>query len=100
MVQTLGQLARSGEELFTGPFPREAVLLHRLVWNEHYHTAYTMLDTDEGARTNWYYLRVVQANGQMAWSSPIWVDGKPHGQRTQSRRPEARIASATLWMKQ
>ena len=23
---------------------------------------------------NWYYVRVTQENGQMAWSSPIWVD--------------------------
>jgi hypothetical protein len=22
----------------------------------------------------WYYVRVSQLNGQMAWSSPIWVD--------------------------
>lgn len=24
-------------------------------------------------RDNWYYVRVYQRNGQMAWSSPIWV---------------------------
>jgi hypothetical protein len=24
-------------------------------------------------KTNYYYIRVTQANGQMAWSSPIWV---------------------------
>jgi len=24
---------------------------------------------------NWYYVRVSQTNGQMAWSSPIWVEG-------------------------
>ena len=23
---------------------------------------------------NYYYLRVSQLNGQLAWSSPIWVD--------------------------
>jgi hypothetical protein len=26
---------------------------------------------------SWYYLRVVQANGEWAWSSPIWVDRAP-----------------------
>jgi len=24
--------------------------------------------------TTWYYVRVTQADGQMAWSSPIWID--------------------------
>ena len=23
---------------------------------------------------NYYYLRITQINGQMAWSSPIWID--------------------------
>jgi hypothetical protein len=27
----------------------------------------------QGERPNYYYVRVVQDNGQMAWSSPIWV---------------------------
>ena len=30
--------------------------------------------TDESPGSTWYYLRVVQQNGQMAWSSPVWVD--------------------------
>ncbi len=28
------------------------------------------------AGTDFYYVRVVQKNGQLAWSSPIWVDGQ------------------------
>ena len=28
-------------------------------------------DNDDG----FYYLRVTQENGQMAWSSPIWFEG-------------------------
>ncbi len=28
---------------------------------------------DEG-RTDFYYVRVIQRNGQRAWSSPIWVE--------------------------
>lgn len=27
----------------------------------------------EGTKANYYYVRVLQLNGQMAWSSPIWV---------------------------
>lgn len=25
---------------------------------------------------NWYYVRVTQTNGQMAWSSPVWLSGR------------------------
>ena len=74
LTQSLRELAASGETLSTGPFPRESALLHRLVFAEHYRTAYTVQDPDEGAAVNWYYVRVVQANGQLAWSSPIWVE--------------------------
>jgi hypothetical protein len=27
----------------------------------------------ENERVNYYYVRVTQQNGQMAWSSPIWL---------------------------
>jgi hypothetical protein len=27
----------------------------------------------KGAKASYYYVRVVQKDGQMAWSSPIWV---------------------------
>jgi hypothetical protein len=30
-------------------------------------------DTSVGAGEHWYYVRVEQANGELAWSSPIWV---------------------------
>ncbi|WP_162794744.1 DUF3604 domain-containing protein [Nonomuraea lactucae] len=35
---------------------------HRLHW------------TDETAAPGWYYVRAFQTDGEMAWSSPIWVD--------------------------
>ncbi|MET8248941.1 DUF3604 domain-containing protein [Streptomyces sp. NPDC005202] len=35
---------------------------HRLRW------------TDTVTEPTWYYLRVFQVDGEMAWSSPIWVD--------------------------
>jgi len=74
LSQTFQQLAESGEMLFTGDFPKESAMLHRLVFNDHYETSYKVSDTDEGKDLNWYYLRVVQANEQLAWSSPIWVE--------------------------
>jgi hypothetical protein len=30
--------------------------------------------TDRIVRPAWYYLRAIQVDGEMAWSSPIWVD--------------------------
>jgi hypothetical protein len=74
LTQTFKQLASSNEMLFTGDFPKESAMLHRLVFHDHYRTSYTVSDVDDGQGVNWYYVRVVQANGQHAWSSPIWVE--------------------------
>ena len=30
-------------------------------------------DNEPGAGENYYYVRVQQADGQLAWSSPIWI---------------------------
>ena len=30
-------------------------------------------DNDVGPGEHWYYVRVEQQNGELAWSSPIWV---------------------------
>jgi hypothetical protein len=48
-------------------------MLHRLVFADHYETQFALHDEDPGQGLTWYYVRVVQANGQLAWSSPIWV---------------------------
>ncbi len=76
LSQTFQQLAQSNEMLFTGDFPKESAVLHRLVFHDHYHTSYKICDTDDGEDLTWYYLRAVQANNQYAWSSPIWVGRK------------------------
>jgi hypothetical protein len=76
LSQTFQQLAQSNEMLFTGDFPKESAMLHRLVFHDHYHTSYTIRDTDIGGDLAWYYLRAVQANNQYAWSSPIWVEAR------------------------
>lgn len=70
----LKDLARHNEVLYTGPYPRESFLVHRLIFNEHYETSFTATDQDDGGDVNWYYVRVVQSNEQFAWSSPIWVE--------------------------
>jgi len=82
LSQTFSQLAQSGEMLFTGDFPKESAMVHRLVFHDHYHTSYNVPDTDDGKALNWYYLRATQANNQIAWSSPIWVDPRTGGSTT------------------
>ena len=74
LTRSLGQLAESNEMLFTAPFPWESAMFHRLVFAEHYETRYSFADEDGGSAVNWYYVRVTQANGDMAWSSPIWLE--------------------------
>ncbi|MEA1996841.1 MAG: DUF3604 domain-containing protein [Gemmatimonadota bacterium] len=72
----LAGLLEAGDVIFTGPFPDESILVHRLVPETLYESSFTLTDRSGGETTDWYYLRVVQANGQMAWSSPIWVERK------------------------
>ena len=60
--------------LFTGDFPKESAMLHRLVFPDHYHSQGTVVEEDDGEGPSWYYVRVIQANEQYAWSSPIWVE--------------------------
>jgi hypothetical protein len=74
VAYTLGELADSSETVYTGDFPKESALLHRIVFHENYATSFTVNDEDEGKGVNWYYVRVTQANGQLAWSSPVWVE--------------------------
>ena len=77
LALSLGDLAESSETLHTGPFPKESGLLHRLVFHEHYTSSFTVADQESGSAANWYYVRVAESNGQLAWSSPIWVEAAP-----------------------
>jgi hypothetical protein len=42
--------------------------------NSGYLAEFQVEDTMPARGTNWYYARVLQRDGQMAWSSPVWVD--------------------------
>ncbi|KPL14312.1 MAG: hypothetical protein AMS23_06985 [Bacteroides sp. SM1_62] len=72
--QTLGDLAASSDIIFTGDFPSESIMLHRIVFYENYQTAFEFIDQHAAETTDWYYVRVTQTNGSLAWSSPIWVE--------------------------
>ncbi len=51
--------------------------IHRGVAENEYSIRAAFTDENkEDSSLNWYYVRVYQRNGQMAWSSPIWIDTK------------------------
>lgn len=73
ITKSLRQLAESSDIEFTGPFTSESMLLHRIVFSESYRTEFEFTDKRQTKDTDWYYVRVVQSNGSLAWSSPIWL---------------------------
>ncbi len=74
VTRSFAELAESNEMLFTRPFPWESAMLHRVVFHGNSETSFSLGDEGDGSRTDWYYVRVFQSNGQMAWSSPVWVE--------------------------
>jgi hypothetical protein len=70
----LAELVHENVVEFTGGFTTESLIVHRLVGPSEYAATVKWNDRRKGAEgPNWYYVRVTQHNGQMAWSSPIWV---------------------------
>ena len=74
LTMSFRELAESSEVLYTGEFPKESALLNRIVFHPHFETSFQVNDTGNGSQADWYYVRAVQSNGQLAWSSPIWVE--------------------------
>jgi hypothetical protein len=74
LTRSFRELAETGEMVYTGDFPKESGMFHRLVFQNHYRTQFRVADLGEGGALSWYYVRVVQSNNQYAWSSPIWVE--------------------------
>ena len=59
---------------FTGVFTSESFIIGRLVGPSEYQVSVRWQDRRAQTDTaDWYYVRVTQHNGQVAWSSPIWV---------------------------
>jgi len=50
------------------------VKVHTAIPEAGYTAVVEWVDEDAPPGLNWYYVRVSQLNGQMAWSSPIWVE--------------------------
>ena len=74
--KTLAELLESNEVAFTGPFPDESLIVHRAVPEVNAGCEFGLTDTGNGSSDDWYYVRVMQRNGQLAWSSPVWVNRK------------------------
>ena len=66
----LGELLE-GRRGFRGGDVPGSVVAHRAVPQAQYTVGGRYADPEPGC----YYLRVTQENGQMAWASPIWVQG-------------------------
>jgi len=57
------------------PIGARKIKLHRAVPQAQYQITETILDTEPENDVDYYYLRIRQDNGQMAWSSPVWCEG-------------------------
>jgi hypothetical protein len=69
----MDDLLSGGQSIFTGPYPAECMLIHRPVTpSETCLQGHKTLQT--GGRQSYVYLRVRQKNGQMAWSSPVFMN--------------------------
>ncbi len=75
-VISFRELEESNDIFFTGDMTSESVMIHRIVFSENYMTKFELTDKPESGNTDWYYVRAVQSNGSLAWSSPIWVNKK------------------------
>ena len=51
--------------------------VYRAIPYDGYHVEFRYVDEDPKKGENYYYVRVRQLNGQIAWSSPIWMRYKP-----------------------
>ena len=50
------------------------IKVHRIIPETKVKTQFTINDDRPGDKVDCYYIRVHERNGQLAWSSPIWVE--------------------------
>ena len=75
IIQQLGisreQLDKNAEVVFHNA---HKVKIHVAIPEEGHTVSFRFVDEAPPPGRNWYRLRVSQLNGQMAWSSPIWLE--------------------------
>jgi len=64
----LKELADKNDVVFTGPFPDESLIIHPVVFSDHFNTEFSITDDEPSGSVDWYYIRVTQENGQLAWN--------------------------------
>lgn len=73
---SLEELSQGTRSFFCGDWLDPAFCLHRVVNAEEYDVRFELEDTTapSSSGTDYYYLRVRQANGQYGWTSPVFVE--------------------------
>lgn len=74
----LTELISGARSNHLGGFLTPAFVFHRAAPESEWTCRQVFTHRSEGAQRDWYYLRVLQANGQWACSSPIWIEPKPN----------------------
>ena len=69
----LADLIEDNVVTFTGVFTSESYIVQRLIAPSEYSATVRWSDRRSPPEADWYYVRVTQHNGHVAWSSPIWV---------------------------
>ena len=52
------------------------------------HVSFTVTEPAPNGKTSYYYVRVVQGDSEMAWSSPIWVTGPARPEQPEEEEPD------------
>jgi len=70
---TLGDILRDSHVIFLGDMFDERIKVHQGVTFNQFSKDIKFEDSVVEKAIDYYYLRVIQANGQAAWSSPVWI---------------------------
>jgi len=72
-VVSLGELLQYAQAGYTGGYRTPAYRFSRAATQAEYAWQASYAHQVQEAGRSWYYVRVRQKNGQMAWGSPVWV---------------------------
>lgn len=71
---TLAQILEDSHVIFLGGMFDERIKVHQGVTSNQFSKDIKFVDSVAEKAVDYYYIRVIQANGQTAWSSPIWIN--------------------------
>ena len=73
LALTLDQILKDSHVVFLGDMFDERIKVHQGITSNQFSRKIEFEDDVAEKAIDYYYLRVIQANGQATWSSPIWV---------------------------